>query len=206
MEPNPGPVLTALARSAVATSFGPHPPGAAVLLADAPPGLAERAATFVTLERDGVLRGCIGTLVALRPLGIDVVRNARLAAKDPRMEPVRPEEVPALAVTVAVLGPSEPVEARDFPALLDALRPGEDGLTLKDPEGRRATFLPAVWGHAGGPHRFVAALLRKGGWPKELWSGDLRPAPWPEGLRAERYTTTEYRASPAAPPGSPPRS
>ncbi|WP_112139894.1 AmmeMemoRadiSam system protein A [Glycomyces dulcitolivorans] len=192
MEPNPGPVLTALARSAVATSFGPRPPRASELLADAPPALAERAATFVTLERDGTLRGCIGTLVALRPLGFDVVRNARLAARDPRLPPVQADEVPALTVKIAVLTPSEPVAAQDFTALIDGLRPGEDGLTLKDGEGRRATFLPSVWSTAADPHRFVAALLRKGGWPRRLWTGDLRSAPWPEGLKAERYGTVDY--------------
>lgn len=192
MEPQLGPVLTALARSAVVTSFGPKPPAAAELLPDAPPALAKKAATFVTLERDGTLRGCIGTLVALRPLGVDVVRNARHAARDPRMVPVLPEEVPSLTVKVAVLTPSEPVPVQDFPALLDQLRPGEDGLTLKDRDGHRATFLPSVWGHVRDPHRFVAALLRKGGWPRRLWSGDLRTAPWPEGLKAERYRTTVY--------------
>jgi AmmeMemoRadiSam system protein A len=192
MEPHLGPVLTALARTAVATSFAPKPRKAAELLADTPPALAERAATFVTLEREGTLRGCIGTLIALRPLGIDVVRNARLAARDPRTAPVRADEVHGLTVKVAVLTPSEPVPAQDFPDLLGVLRPGEDGLTLKDREGRRATFLPSVWGHLRDPHRFVAALLRKGGWPRRLWSGDLRTAAWPEGLTAERYGATVY--------------
>ncbi len=192
MEPHLGPVLTALARSAVATSFGPRPPHAVTLLADAPRALAEKAATFVTLERDGTLRGCIGTLVALRPLGIDVIRNARLAARDPRMTPVQADEVPHLSVKVAVLSPSEPVPAQDFSTLINELRPGGHGLTLKDRDGRRATFLPSVWEHLHDPHRFVAALLRKGGWPQRLWSGDLRTAPWPEGLKAERYAATVY--------------
>ncbi|GAA1668771.1 hypothetical protein GCM10009830_13200 [Glycomyces endophyticus] len=196
MEPHLGPVLTALARSAVATSFDRRPPRAAELLADAPPALAERAATFVTLEREGRLRGCIGTLTALRPLGLDVVRNARLAARDPRLPPVAAEEVPGLTVKVAVLTPSEPLPARDFAALLDGLRPGEDGLTLRDGDGRRATFLPSVWATAPDPHRFVAALLRKGGWARGLWSGDLRSAPWPEGLRAERYGSADYVQAP----------
>ncbi|RRS00145.1 AmmeMemoRadiSam system protein A [Glycomyces terrestris] len=196
MEPNLGPVLTALARSAVATSFGPRPPGAAELLADTPPALAEKAATFVTLEREHALRGCIGTLVALRPLGVDVVRNARLAARDPRLPPVEADEVPGLTVKVAVLTPAEPLAAQDFPALLDALRPGADGLTLKDGDGRRATFLPSVWAAQPDPERFVAALLRKGGWPRRSWAGDLRSAPWPKGLRAERYGTVEYVSAP----------
>jgi len=196
MEPNLGPVLTALARSAVATSFGPRPPGAAELLADTPTALGERAATFVTLEREGVLRGCIGTLIAVRPLGFDVVRNARLAAKDPRLPAVAADEVPGLTVKVSVLAPSEPLAAQDFPTLLDGLRPGVDGLVLKDLDGHRATFLPSVWANQPDPERFVAALLRKGGWPRRIWDGGLRSAPWPKGLTAERYGTTDYVGAP----------
>lgn len=189
MEPDLGPVLVALARRAVATSFDALPPTPASLLDAAAdlPALARRAATFVTLERDGALRGCIGTLTALRPLGFDVIRNARLAARDPRLPPVAAAEVPALRVTVTILSPSEPLAVRDFGELLDRLRPGEDGLTFKDASGRRATFLPSVWSSLPEPERFVAALLRKGRWPRQLWAGDMRKAAWPEDLAAEHY-------------------
>lgn len=202
MDPHPesglGPVLTALARSAVATSFAPRPPGAAALTAAVPEAaahagdLAEREATFVTLERNGRLRGCIGTLTPLRPLGTDVVRNARLAARDPRLPPVEEAEVEALDVTVTVLSPPEPLTVRAFGFLLDRLRPGVDGLTLKDAGGRRATFLPSVWASLPEPERFVAALLRKGRWPRRLWTSQLRSAAWPEDLAAERYGVREF--------------
>lgn len=202
MDPHPesglGPVLTALARSAVATSFAPKPPGTATLVssisAAAPhtAALAKREATFVTLARDGRLRGCIGTLTALRPLGVDVVRNARLAARDPRLPPVDEAEVASLQITVTVLSPSEPIAVRAFTSLLDHLRPGHDGLTLKDEGGRRATFLPSVWTSLPEPDRFVAALLRKGRWPRHLWTTELRSAAWPEDLAAERYGAREF--------------
>lgn len=213
MDPSLGPVLTALARSAVATSFAPRPPTAAELLVDTPevlpkgthanaalsPGalvkeaLSKREATFVTLEREGALRGCVGTLSALRPLGFDVVRNARLAARDPRLPPVRATEVDALRITVTVLSPAEPVAVAAFAALFALLRPGEDGLVLKDGGGRRATFLPSVWASLPEPERFVAALLRKGRWPESLWSSELHTAAWPQGLAAERYATRSFR-------------
>jgi AmmeMemoRadiSam system protein A len=210
-----GPVLTALARSAVATSFDPRSPGAATLIStvlnsavyksavvdSAAPeaaahtaALAKREATFVTLQRDGRLRGCIGTLTALRPLGIDVVRNARLAARDPRLPPVEASEVESLRITVTILSPSEPIAVRAFTTLLDHLRPGRDGLTLKDTGGRRATFLPSVWASLPEPDRFVAALLRKGRWPRRLWTTELRSTAWPEDLAAERYAAREFSA------------
>ncbi|WP_051392821.1 AmmeMemoRadiSam system protein A [Glycomyces arizonensis] len=199
MEPEFGETLTALARSAVETSFARRPPHPAELverLAPAPRTavLDEPGATFVTLERGSRLRGCIGTLAALRPLGFDVVRNARLAARDPRTAPVEAAELPELTVTVAVLSTARPLAVSSFAALLEHLRPGTDGLTLLGPERRRATFLPSVWRSLAEPERFVAALLRKGGWPQALWTADLRAAMWPEDLAAERYTAESFTA------------
>ena len=47
--------------------------------------LAQAGATFVTLTKDGALRGCIGSLEPARPLGEDVAQNALAAAfRDPR--------------------------------------------------------------------------------------------------------------------------
>lgn len=204
MDPEFGEALTALARSAVETGFAsrpPHPSDLIERLAVARPrsaALDDPGATFVTLERGSRLRGCIGTLAASRPLGIDVVRNARLAARDPRTPPVEPAELPELTVTVSVLSPARPLRVRSFTTLLDRLRPGTDGLTLHGPERRRATFLPSVWSALAEPERFVTALLRKGGWPRALWASDLRMAAWPDGLAAERYTADSFSARWAA--------
>ena len=190
--------MTALARAAVETGFEREPVGAEELvagLAEPSAALAEPGAVFVTLERGGRLRGCIGSLTAQRPLGAEVVRNARAASRDPRLPPVSREEVPHLSITVALLSPSEPMPVDSFAALIDRLRPGDDGLTLAETaQRRRATFLPSVWKSLAEPERFVAALLRKGGWPRSLWTADLRRAAWPDGLTAERYTAESFTA------------
>ena len=52
------------------------------------PVLRRVGCSFVTLERDHTLRGCIGTLEPSRPLYRDVVRNAARAMTDPRLPPV----------------------------------------------------------------------------------------------------------------------
>ncbi len=202
MGPELGATLTALAGGAVETGFAPRPPHPAELIEHLAPqsviaALSGLAATFVTLERGSRLRGCIGSLRASRPLGFDVVRNARLATRDPRTAPVEPAELPELTVTVAVLSPARPVAVDSFAALHARLRPGTDGLTLSG-SGRRATFLPSGLGSLGEPEPFVAALLRKGGWPRTLWGADLRSTGWPEGLTAERYTTDVFISRRAA--------
>ena len=53
---------------------------------------------FVTLKRQGQLRGCIGTLECREPLADEVARAAVSAAReDPRFDPLRPEELDGLA-------------------------------------------------------------------------------------------------------------
>jgi uncharacterized protein len=148
------------------------------------PALVAKAASFVTLERRGVLRGCVGSLDPTRPLYRDVLRNAVRAMNDPRLPPVCSEDWPDLDVKVSVLGPPEPVVATSRAELVAALRPGVDGLILTDGR-RRATFLPAVWAKLPDPERYVSALLVKGGWP----DGEQ----WPQGLVARRYASVEFR-------------
>lgn len=149
-------------------------------------------ASFVTLERAGVLRGCVGSLSAVQALHQDVVRNALQAMRDPRLPPVTADDWPSLDVKVSVLTRPEPLPATSRPALLASLTPGVDGLVLRDGTGtHRSTFLPAVWSKLPDPDEFLDALLRKGGWPKDGWPTDLE---------AFRYTSTEFRdPSPRAP-------
>jgi AmmeMemoRadiSam system protein A len=142
--------------------------------------LVRPGASFVTLERAGRLRGCIGTLVPRRPLYLDVVHNAQRAMTDPRLPPVTESDWPELDVKVSVL--TEPVRlpVSDRGSVTALLRPGVDGLLLIEGH-RRATFLPSVWAKVPEPAAFLDALLRKGGW-----------SAWPEGLVVHRYTTVEY--------------
>ena len=84
---------------------------------DAPDGTlyTRQAACFVSLKKDGQLRGCIGTLEPAEPhLGAEIARNARSAAfEDPRFARVREDELVALACSVDVLSPSEPCTLDD---------------------------------------------------------------------------------------------
>lgn len=179
LTPAEGAVLAGLAAATVRHRLlGAEP-------ALAPPGdpvLAERGASFVTLERRGRLLGCIGSLQPVRPLFLDVARNAARAMRDPRLPPVSADDWPELDVEVSVLTPAEPLAVAGRAELLAALRPGIDGLVLTDGV-RRSTFLPAVWAKIADPAVFVDRLLVKGGWPA---------GGWPAGLAASRYRTVEF--------------
>jgi AmmeMemoRadiSam system protein A len=152
----------------------------------AEPALRAVGACFVTLESAGALRGCIGSLEPVRPLFLDVARNAVKAMADPRLPPVTSSEWPSLDVKVSVLSCPEPLPIGDRDELLAALRPGVDGLILAD-DRLRATFLPAVWAKLPEPARFVTALLDKGGWPAGRW---------PMRLHVHRYTAAEFASRP----------
>ncbi len=155
----------------------------AVRTEDFPESLRLIRATFVTLELGGQLRGCIGTLVAHRPLVEDVAQHAFAAAfEDPRFPPVTREEAPRLDIHLSILSPPEPMAVADEADLLRQLRPGVDGLILGE-GARRATFLPAVWEDLPEPRDFVRQLKRKAGLGADYWSARMK---------AERYTTDSF--------------
>lgn len=165
--------LLALARKSVAHGLK-HGAPLDVDLSGFPETLNEHRATFVTLEKAGKLRGCIGALEATRPLAEDVARNAFAAAfRDPRFAPIGEAEWPELELHISILSPPVPVKARTEEELLSQLRPGIDGLILEDGLSR-ATFLPSVWENVSGAQDFVRHLKRKAGLPMEYWSDTLR--------------------------------
>lgn len=137
-------------------------------------------ASFVTLHKDGKLRGCIGTLQAYQPLLLDIANNAFNAAlHDPRFKPVTVDELPHITLDISVLSNPILLQVTSEIDLLNKLRPKIDGLILSD-KGQRATFLPSVWEQLPNPGEFIAHLKSKAGWQQDYWS---------DTLKVEIYTT-----------------
>ncbi|MCP4570436.1 MAG: AmmeMemoRadiSam system protein B [FCB group bacterium] len=105
---------------------------------EVPDNLKESGAAFVTLEKNGRLRGCIGHTVAQLPLYKTVINCAVSAAtKDPRFRPVTPNELDDLHIEISVLTPLVKIES------LDEIKVGRDGLMIF--KGRnRGLLLPQV--------------------------------------------------------------
>jgi AmmeMemoRadiSam system protein A len=143
-------------------------------LVDYDPELRAAAAVFVTLTREGDLRGCVGSLQANDAL-VQAVATAAFnsAFLDRRFEPLRPDELDLLTIEISVLSQLEPLQVESRAALLQSLRPGIDGLVIED-RGRRATFLPKVWDKIGSAQIFVEQLLLKAGLPAAYWSDSIR--------------------------------
>jgi hypothetical protein len=126
-------------------------------------------AVFVTLEKEGRLRGCIGDLVSRAPLHTGVRKNSVAAAvEDPRFRPVTEDELNAITLTISVLGYPTRVKVDRPEQYLEVLRPGQDGVILVY-EGRRSTFLPEVWKEIPDPAEFLTHLSLKQGSPRDVW-------------------------------------
>lgn len=138
-----------------------------------PEQLTVPRATFVTLERYGQLRGCIGMLEAVRPLAEDVAENAFAAAfRDPRFPSLSQHELDGLDLHISILSPAEAMVFESESDLIAQLHPGVDGLILR--EGyRRGTFLPSVWEQLPEPHQFLRHLKQKAGLPPDYWSDTI---------------------------------
>ncbi|WP_135503943.1 AmmeMemoRadiSam system protein B [Roseovarius aestuariivivens] len=134
------------------------------------PALHGFGASFVTLQQDERLRGCIGSLTAHQPLIADVVENTvKSGFQDPRFKPITAAEIPDLRIKIAVLSPSAPMTFGDEKSLLDQLVAGRDGLILSD-GGKRGVFLPMVWESLPTADQFLTGLKVKAGLPKDHWS------------------------------------
>jgi hypothetical protein len=177
-----GAALLAIARGAIAASLGEAGPGQVPVAG----WLEAPGASFVTLNRLGELRGCIGSLRAERPLRIDVERNARGAAfRDPRFAPLSRGEYPEIEVEVSLLSPLEPIVFESEPHALAQLRPGVDGVLLEH-AGRCGTFLPQVWEKLPGSSDFLVHLKAKAGLPEDFWAAELK---------LSRFTVCKWRES-----------
>ncbi|MCL2121517.1 MAG: AmmeMemoRadiSam system protein A [Clostridiales bacterium] len=138
--------------------------------------LREKAGAFVSLKKEGQLRGCIGTISPTRPsLLAEILHNAvSAAAEDPRFRPVEERELPQLTVSVDVLKKPEPIESMDQ---LDVKRYG----VIVSLGSRRGLLLPDLEG-VDNPAQQVEIALQKAGIRKN------------EAYRMERFAVIRHEA------------
>lgn len=179
-----GPMLLQAARGAIAIGFNTGRPAQVSANTALPPLLAEHGAAFITLRRNGQLRGCVGSPVAWRPLIEDVVHHAFNAAfRDPRFPPLALPEERGLNLSVSVLTQPAPIAFSGEADLLAQLRPRVDGLLIDD-AGSRALFLPSVWEEIPNPRMFLTHLKLKAGLPADHFS---------PGFTVQRFRSIEVK-------------
>ncbi len=121
-------------------------------------------AVFVTLKKDGQLRGCIGDIFPRQPLYKSVIGNAINAGfNDRRFMPVTADECNEITIEISALTVPEAIKSPD------EIRLGIDGVVLNK-DGRSAVFLPQVATEQGWDvSEMLANLSLKAGLPVDAW-------------------------------------
>jgi uncharacterized protein len=162
--------LLALARESIVAQVSGRPAPQEPTL-----DLPDASGVFVTIKRQGELRGCLGTLQCRRGLAGEVARCAAdSASEDPRFPPVSTDEIPELSVEISVLGPLEAIDPRNPSAFVI----GTHGLVAEQ-DFRRGLLLPQVateWGWNA--EQFLRQTCVKAG---------LRPDAWQHGAKICRF-------------------
>lgn len=120
---------------------------------------------FVSIKKNGNLRGCIGTIEPVQScIAEEIIRNAISAAtRDPRFSPITPDELDTLDISVDVLFPPEDIGG------IDELDPREYGVIVS--KGfRRGLLLPNLEGIDSASEQVDIALRKAGIGPNERYS------------------------------------
>lgn len=127
---------------------------------------------FVTLKKNGDLRGCIGYIEPHLSLYDAVQKNTINAAyRDSRFEPVSKEELDDILIEISILSVPRLMKEKTASKRFMALKPGVDGLILE--KGMQtATFLPQVWDHLPDKTEFLEHLCQKVGLSNDCWKDE----------------------------------
>jgi AmmeMemoRadiSam system protein B/AmmeMemoRadiSam system protein A len=126
--------------------------------------LSQKCGAFVTLNKGGKLRGCIGFIEPVLPLHQAVIQASIYAAsQDARFQPVRSDELDELEVEISVLSPLKRIGNPKI------VTPGKHGLLIAK-DGKRGLLLPQVAiEHNWTREAFLERTCLKAGLPKNAW-------------------------------------
>jgi AmmeMemoRadiSam system protein A len=147
--------------------------------------LRSPAGAFVSLHRQGELRGCVGIPEARLPLYRAVMDAAVSAAfADPRFSALGAAELAGLEIEISVLTESRPIAP-------DEIQIGIHGLMVS--RGRiRGLLLPQVALERGwDARRFLAETCRKAGLDPDAWRGGARVEAFQAEVFGEQSETRE---------------
>jgi len=135
-----------------------------LLIKDVPQSLREPCGAFVTLHKEGELRGCIGYVEGIKPL-IETVKDVaeKAALEDYRFSPVTEDELPKIEIEISILSPLKQIKS------IDEIEVGKHGLIIEQ-GGYRGLLLPQVAAEYGWDRTtFLNQTARKAGLSPEEW-------------------------------------
>lgn len=133
----------------------------------ASPGLSLHSGCFVTIKKNGELRGCIGNFVSSQPLYLLVQEMAVSAAtRDPRFYPMKVDDLADFTLDISVLSPLEKA------ASVDEIQVGKHGIYIVK-GSYCGVLLPQVATEYGWDRdQFLQHTCVKAGLPKDAWQGE----------------------------------
>jgi uncharacterized protein len=136
--------------------------------------LTQRCGAFVTLTKDGELRGCIGYIEPIFPLD-KLIESAALSAafRDPRFPPLVQSELTDIKIEISLLTPKELIKVKMHKEYLQSIRIGRDGLILDGPYGSGLLLPQVAVEHRMNVQEFLECLSQKAGLDKAAYK-DLK--------------------------------
>ena len=127
------------------------------------PYFNEKSGVFVTLKKNGMLRGCIGVIQPVDILARNIITSTRNSAlNDHRFPPVRSEEVDELEIEISILSPLKESKLEDIEI-------GKHGLIVEG-DGKSAIYLPQVATEVGWTFdQWLDSLCDKANLPTSYW-------------------------------------
>ena len=121
-------------------------------------------AVFVTISKDGNLRGCIGHMQPVMPLYQSVIENAISASSsDPRFPPIQLSELQSLDIEISILSPLRLLKN------VSDIEIGRHGLVIQK-DMNRGILLPQVASeHGWDRDEFLERICQKAGLPANSW-------------------------------------
>lgn len=134
-----------------------------------PSSLTREQGCFVTLNKQGRLRGCIGHILPQEALYKCVIDNAvNAAVHDSRFNPVASDELKDIKVEISVLTIPKQLQFSSGDDLKNKLVALRDGVVLNS-GWHQSTYLPQVWEDLPDKEDFLSTLCEKGGANANCW-------------------------------------
>lgn len=127
------------------------------------PSLLEKRASFVTINKNNKLRGCIGSIIPTKPLIDDIMQNAKSSAfRDSRFDILKSSEFEDIEISLSILTIPKELLYEDINDLKSKIKLGIHGVILKL-GNHQSTFLPSVWEQLPTFDIFFSHLCQKAG-------------------------------------------
>ena len=129
-----------------------------------PEALLAPSGVFVSLHKGESLRGCIGYVEPIMPLYQAVIENTINAARrDPRFDPVTPDEVPELNIEISVMTPPREIKS------VEEIEIGRHGLIVSKGNARGLLLPQVATDFQFDRETFLSQTCWKAGLPKNIW-------------------------------------